>query len=204
MLTDRLPRKKTLRAKFLESDQLTRIEVPPDDRLRASSAIIEAAMKQESRPAIQKACADFLAIASNFYGVSCPDVRALAVRPLRVREGGWASELFGDYTLQTASIRVWTRTPIRKQATSFGTFLSTLCHEFCHHLDCKRFGFGQSPHTRGFYSRTAVLYHHARSTELKPLVWLRLPGGRWRIDWRRMRPPSAEQISSRNGTVSQC
>jgi hypothetical protein len=24
---------------------------------------------------------------------------------------------------------------VRKEVTSFGTFLSSLCHEFCHHLE---------------------------------------------------------------------
>jgi hypothetical protein len=79
-----------------------------------------------------------------------------------------------------------TRTAVRKQVTSFGTFLSTLCHEFCHHLDCQKFGFGQSPHTRGFYERTALLYHHARGTPSKRLFWIEMPRGRWRIDWQRM------------------
>ena len=82
-------------------------------------------------------------------------------------------------------IRLWMRTAIRKQVTSFGTFLSTLCHEFCHHLDCQRFGWRESWHTRGFYERTAALYHHARGTPVKPLFWVRAPGDRWRIDWPR-------------------
>ncbi len=34
------------------------------------------------------------------------------------------------------------RTAVRKHITSPGTFLSTLCHEFCHHLDYEKFGFG--------------------------------------------------------------
>ena len=53
---------------------------------------------------------------------------------LRVREQ-WTSELFGDDTPETMLIRVWMRTAVRKEVTSFPTFLSTLCHEFCHHLD---------------------------------------------------------------------
>jgi hypothetical protein len=77
------------------------------------------------------------------------------------------------------------RTAVRKKVTSFGTFLSTLCHEFCHHLDYQKFGFADSWHTRGFYERTATLYHHARRTPLKRLFWVALPGGRWRIDWQR-------------------
>ena len=42
------------------------------------------------------------------------------------------------------------RTAVRKEVTSFGTFVSTLCHEFCHHLDFQKFGFPDSWHTRGF------------------------------------------------------
>src|ERR1700736_5557100 len=66
-----------------------------------------------------------------------------------------------------------------------GTFLSTLCHEFCHHLDFQRFGFPDSWHTRGFYERTAALYHHVRGTPPKRLFWVPTAGGRWRIDWPR-------------------
>ena len=62
---------------------------------------------------------------------------------------------------------------------------STLCHEFCHHLDFQRFEFPDSWHTRGFYERTAALYHHARGTPPKRLFWVSVPGGRWRIDWPR-------------------
>ena len=30
------------------------------------------------------------------------------------------------------------------EITSFGTFLSTLCHEFCHHLEFQKFRFPDS------------------------------------------------------------
>jgi hypothetical protein len=118
------------------------------------------------------------------YGAPTCTVRVLAARPLRVREN-WATELVGDYNPETMLIRLWMRTAVRKEVTSFGTFLSTLCHEFCHHLDYQRFGFHDSWHTRGFYERTAVLYHHARGTPPKRLFWAAVPGGRWRIDWPR-------------------
>jgi hypothetical protein len=180
----------------MESDRLANLELPADDRLRVLAKSIESLIKDESlteggaRSAVQNACAEFMSAASEFYGVPKPTVRALAARPIRVREGGWATELFGDYSPGTSSIRIWTRTAIRKKATSPGTFLSTLCHEFCHHLDCQRFGFRQSPHTRGFYERTAALYHHARGTPRKPLAWVRMPKERWRIDWQRMNRPA--------------
>ena len=99
-------------------------------------------MKAEERNTARKACTEFLAASADFYHIPTPAIRVLASRPLRVREGGWSSELFGDYDPETKRIRVWIRTPVRKQITSPGTFLSTLCHEFCHHLDYEKFGFG--------------------------------------------------------------
>jgi hypothetical protein len=142
-------------------------------------------MESNRAASVRQACEEFLSLASSFYKVRQPGIRVLAARPLRVREGGSSIELFGDYSPETMLIRLWMRTAIRKQVTSFGTFLSTLCHEFCHHLDCQRFGFPESSHTRGFYERTAALYHHARGTPMKRLFWVRMPGERWRIDWPR-------------------
>ena len=185
MLTDRPPRHAALRAAFLESDQLKILEVPQDDRLRTLARCIDAAMQGGTSRVVGQGCAKLLTAASDFYGVPRPGIRVLAARPLRVREGGWASELFGDYAPEAMLIRVWMRTAVRKQVTSFGTFLSTLCHEFCHHLDDHRFGFRDSWHTRGFYARVAILYHHACGTPLKHLFWMRAPGERWRIDWPR-------------------
>jgi hypothetical protein len=186
MITDRLPRNKKWLTQFGESERLTSFALPPDPGLSRLAQIIESVMKEGGRAEVAQACSEFLSAAASFYGVRPPEVRALEARPLRVREGGLQIELFGDYSLRDARIRIWTRTAVRKQVTSFGTFLSTLCHEFCHHLDCQKFGFGQSPHTRGFYERTALLYHHARGTPAKKLFWIEMPGGRWRIDWRRM------------------
>ena len=184
MLTERAPRRKALRAEFLKSDRLTTLPLPADDRLVKPAQSMALALGEEDLSSLQAACTDFLSVAADFFGVETPGIRVLAARPLRVREG-WTSELFGDYAPETRHIRVWMRTAIRKQATSMGTFLSTVCHEFCHHLDYQRFKFSDSWHTRGFYARTAALYHHARQTPAKELIWIKVAGGQWRIDWPR-------------------
>jgi hypothetical protein len=183
MLTDSPPRKPNC-AEFLESDRIKTLDLPQDGCLLRCSKSIESAMKAGTSGDARRACAEFLALASGFYRVSTPGIRVLAARPLKVRES-WATELFGDYNPETMLIRLWMRTAVRKEITSFGTFLSTLCHEFCHHLDFQRFGFPDSWHTRGFYERTAALYHLARGTPPKRLFWVAVPGGRWRIDWPR-------------------
>jgi len=183
MLTDAPPRKAN-RAGFLESDRLKTLDLPQNGALMEIAQHLQSAMQAERISDVRKACAEFLAAASDFYGVANCGIRVLAARPLRVREN-WATELFGDYSSETTLIRVWMRTAVRKEVTSFGAFLSTLCHEFCHHLDFQKFGFRDSWHTRGFYERAAALYHCARGTPLKKLFWVAVAGGRWRIDWPR-------------------
>jgi hypothetical protein len=179
MLTDVPPRKG--HAQFVESDRLKTIDLPQHGRVLSIAKSLESAMKSEAISDVRTACAEFLATAADFYRVPKCGIRVLAARPLRVREN-WSTELFGDYQPQTMLIRVWMRTAVRKDITSFGTFLSTLCHEFCHHLDFQLFLFPDSWHTRGFYERAAALYHHARDTAPKRLIWVPM-GGRWRIDW---------------------
>jgi hypothetical protein len=183
MLTDAPPRKAN-RTGFLESDQTRTLDLPQDGSLLTITKSIESAMREGRSTDVRRTCADFLKAASEFYKVVDCGIRVLAARPLRVRES-WSTELFGDYTPETMLIRVWMRTAVRKEVTSFGTFLSTLCHEFCHHLDYEKFEFNDSWHTRGFYERTAALYHHARGTSPKRLFWVPIPGERWRIDWPR-------------------
>ena len=181
MITDAPPRNSN-RTGFLESDRIRTLDLPQDGRLPAIAKSIESAMKTGKSADVRRACAEFLAETSGFYGTPICGVRVLAAWPLRVREN-WTTELFGDYKPETMLIRLWIWTAVRKEITSFGTFLSTLCHEFCHHLDYQHFGFRDSWHTRAFYERTAALYHHARGTPPKRLIWLPVQGGRWRIDW---------------------
>jgi hypothetical protein len=183
MLTD-APPKKASRAGFLESDRMRTLDLPGSGALPDIAKRLESAMKSDTIRDVRSACTEFLVTASDFYGVPTSGVRVLAARPLRTREHG-TFELFGDYTPDSMLIRVWMRTAVRKEVTSFGTFLSTLCHEFCHHLDFKKFGFVDSWHTRGFYERAAALYHHARGTAPKRLFWVPVTRGRWRIDWQR-------------------
>lgn len=185
MITDPVPRSGVRRTVYGLSDATPATHLPSDDRLHTLALKMESALSSGSATAVRTACAAFLTEAAEFYRVPEPKVRVLAARPLRVYERG-SAELFGDYDLKTMLIRVWMRTAVQRRVTSFGTFLSTLCHEFCHHLDLHLFGFSSTPHTRGFYQRTAVLYHHCRATPLRPFVWRRIGRGLWQVDWSRM------------------
>ena len=49
------------------------------------------------------------------------------------------------------------RTAARKHVVAFKTFLRTLIHELCHHLDYELFKLPETFHTEGFYKRESTL-----------------------------------------------
>jgi hypothetical protein len=51
------------------------------------------------------------------------------------------------------------RTAKHRRVVAFRTFLRTLLHELCHHLDYELFGLDESFHTQGFYKRESSLFH---------------------------------------------
>jgi hypothetical protein len=186
MITDSVPRGKTKKQEYILSDALRTLELPSAVTLQAHARLLEAAMAGENQKEIERACNAISATVSEAFGVSTPLVSVLGVRPHRVSEGVCVYQKFGDYDLHSSRIRLWMRTARLKKVTSFGALLNTLCHELCHHLDVVQLGFPNTPHTRGFFERTALLYHHTKNTPLRPLVWVKQSDGTFRFDWARM------------------
>ena len=50
------------------------------------------------------------------------------------------------------------RTARHRRVVAFRTFLRTLLHELCHHIDFELLGFAESFHTRGFFQRESSLF----------------------------------------------
>lgn len=182
MITDSLPADPEEKNQYLRSDALLAIELPPAAPLVDLSRQLEVAMKAEDRKEIQRLCNAISAGVSQSFGVKAAKVKVLGARPLE-ENGDMVDETFGDYDFETAVIRLWMRTAVLEKVTSFGTFLSTLCHEICHHLDLVYFNLPDTFHTRGFYTRAGQLYHHVRGTPARPLVWDRRRDGTYSINW---------------------
>jgi hypothetical protein len=83
------------------------------------------------------------------------------VRVLAKRPADGYGELHGLYEPgekgALARITVWMRTAQRLQVVAFRTFLRTLIHELCHHLDYELFSLEETFHTEGFYKRESSL-----------------------------------------------
>lgn len=72
-------------------------------------------------------------------------------------------ELQGLYEIKQQAMRhariyVWMRTAKRQQLVAYKTFLRTLAHECCHHLDFAHYRLADSLHTSSFYKRESSLY----------------------------------------------
>jgi len=109
-----------------------------------------------------------------------PTVKVLRTRP-RVRD----SEFHGLYTRfesGDSEIRVWMLTAAHGQIVKPRTFLRTLLHEVCHHVDMTLLDLPHSLHTLGFHARESSLMRTLEKSGA------RVPGGR--------KPPEARVAQS--------
>ena len=117
---------------------------------------IRASLARADRAAVEAACRDLIDALVAGYRVPKIRVRVLAQRP--ADDDG---ELHGLYEPddggKLARITVWMRTAARKDVVAFKTFLRTLIHELCHHLDYELYQMPETFHTEGFYKRESTL-----------------------------------------------
>ena len=152
---DRLPADS--RRTYRKSDSIDRIAVPDVATLAPLASAIEPALASADRAAVERAC-QALVDALNAR-LATPRV---VLRVLERRPSNTAGELHGLYepdevTGGTARITLWMRTASREQVVKFRTFLRTLVHEACHHLDYELFKLAETFHTQGFYNRESAL-----------------------------------------------
>ncbi|NOK01735.1 MULTISPECIES: Wss1p-related putative metallopeptidase [unclassified Myxococcus] len=90
------------------------------------------------------------------------DLFAPRVEVLEVRPSSTTGELHGMYTLERGRrprIQLWMRTAKHARVVAFRTYLRTLLHELCHHLDFLLLELPASFHTEGFFQRESSLFH---------------------------------------------
>ena len=137
---------------YRQSDGIALIRLPGARVLGPLVEEMAAALAGENRVGTQSAADRLLAKITAGLAVSPLRAEVLAVRPSK----DWG-ELHGLYTPaehgRPARATVWMRTAQRRQVVAFRTFLRTLLHEVCHHLDYDLLRLPDSFHTEGFYKR---------------------------------------------------
>jgi hypothetical protein len=142
---------------YRKSDAITRIAIADLAPLLPLAAAVDPALAAASRVAVERACQALVDGLNR--QVATPPVK---VRVLERRPSNAHGELQGLYepdevTGGTARITVWMRTAQRVQVVKFRTFLRTLIHEVCHHLDYELYKLPETFHTEGFYARESAL-----------------------------------------------
>ncbi len=142
---------------YRQSDKVHSIRLPRPAPLGPLATKLEKALKTENKQLARSLCQRIADGMTSDLKVPKVRVDVLAVRP-----HDEASELHGLYTREErrqANIRLWIRTAERKKIVAFRTFLRTLLHELCHHLDYELLKLPDSLHTEGFYKRLSSLFN---------------------------------------------
>jgi hypothetical protein len=163
---------------YRKSDSLLAVPLRDGAALAQLVPPIRAALEGGERAAVQAASRRLLAAL-----VADLEVPPVTLSVLEVRPRDATGELHGLYTWEPparARIQVWMRTAVNERVVAFKSFVRTLLHELCHHLDYHHFALEDSLHTRGFYAREASLARQLLLDEAAPPPrgpeQLRLPG----------------------------
>jgi len=141
---------------YRQSDVIVKLDLPQGVAAGMRVARIRASLSRADRADVQVASQALLDALVAGYRVPPIRARVLARRP--ADDGG---ELHGLYEPDDAEgparVTVWMRTAARRDVVAFKTFLRTLVHEFCHHLDYELYRLPETFHTEGFYKRESTL-----------------------------------------------
>jgi hypothetical protein len=164
---------------YLRSDAIDRVDLPSGASQIELLAGMERALQTENRGEVERLGQSLLNDLTGRLQVPRVRLRVLSVRP----SGNWGElhglyEPFDDGT--PPLITVWMRTVARKQVVAFRTFLRTVLHELCHHLDYELYGLPETFHTQGFYKRESSLFAqlHAEPVSAQPPAPAPRPGPR--------------------------
>ena len=143
---------------YRRSDEIATIPLPQATPLHPLVEQLAEALKNEDRRKIEVLSQGLISDLTTMLKVPHVQVEVLAARPSK----DWG-ELHGLYTpaegRRPARVTVWMRTAKHRRVVAFRTFLRTLLHELCHHLDYELLDLEESFHTEGFYKRESKLFH---------------------------------------------
>jgi hypothetical protein len=143
---------------YRQSDAIIVVKLPDAEVLRPPAIALVEALKSENRTTVQRLSQQVTDGIIGQLHVPRLRIQVLAVRP----SDDWG-ELHGLYLPEedgnTAKIQLWMRTAKHKRVVAFKSYLRTLLHEICHHLDYELYKFPETFHTEGFYNRESSLFH---------------------------------------------
>jgi hypothetical protein len=152
---------------YRKSDEIASVPLPEPSALVPMARRLEAELAAGKRANIERAARELCLGITVSLGVPAVRVQVRSVRP-----SDHSGELHGLYTWEEGKIpviEVWMRTAKNRRVVQFRTFLRTLLHEVCHHLDFTLYELTATFHTSGFFRRESSLMRQlAGKKERKP------------------------------------
>ena len=146
-----------LRRVATASDRITSVPLRAGPALRAAVGTLPDALATGHAETVERVAQQVADEVCATLGVPRLRVRVALRRPADAR-----GELHGLYTPGNGrgrdQIALWMLTAKRGQVVAYRTFLRTLLHELCHHLDYELLRLRESLHTQGFYQRESSLF----------------------------------------------
>ena len=141
-----------------KSDTISYLKLSSSEKLHQLTSELQQVLPDGKRTPVQRICQKLSNTITRDLNISSIKVKVLATRP-----SDDYYELHGYYEPayegSDHTISVWMKTASRKQVVAFKTFLRTLLHEICHHIDYEYLQLEESYHTEGFYKRESSLFH---------------------------------------------
>lgn len=141
-----------------QSDAVAYIKLSHIEPILQLTSELAMQLPDGQRLPVQRLCQRICDAITTDLGVDKVKIKVLSSRPAND-----AYELHGFYMPAYSdtghAITVYMRTATRKQVVAFKSFLRTLLHEICHHLDYEYLKLQESYHTEGFYKRESSLFH---------------------------------------------
>ncbi len=138
------------------SDRISAIWLDDPAELQGHVRAVKEALDEGVREAVQAATSALCTELTSQLRLPAVEVEILEIRPCN--ENG---ELHGLYEWEDGApprILLWMLTAKRRRVVAFKTFLRTLIHEICHHVDFSLLRLPHSFHTDGFFKRESSLY----------------------------------------------
>ena len=143
---------------YRASDKISNVNLKDSHELLPFVHSVQLALKSEEKKNVLHASQAFVNQLTRQLAIPPVKVEVLTSRPHNNY-----GELHGLYEpvtgkIKVAEISVWMLTAKRKQVVAFKTYMRTLFHEVCHHLDYELYKLEDSYHTEGFFKRESSLY----------------------------------------------
>lgn len=153
---------------YRKSAKISSIDLPKHAHatLVSKALALRAPLEEDRLRRLGRCANDLISSLCAAFEVPAPVVRVRAVRPRDQSE-----ELHGLYTRWddgSAEIEVWARTAAKEKPVAFRTFVRTLLHEVCHHLDYVLLRLPDTFHTEGFFQRESSLTRQLLGEREKP------------------------------------